>query len=184
MKPLGSSSDGPADAERAGVENTSRLLHERLTRVVLGAFYSTHTQLGCGFLEPVYANALTIVLRRAGVRVDREVTYDIVFHGEVVGRYRADLVVDSKVVVEVKAARGIDPIHCAQLRNYLRASGLEVGLLLNFGHSARFKRIVLTRERVAGELDASKLQNAESAENCGVSRGKAEQHPDLSGLDP
>lgn len=90
----------------------------------------------------MYANALTVLLGTAGLQVGREVPFEIVFHGRTVGCYRADLVVESKVVVEVKAGRAIDPFHTAQLLNYLRASRLEVGLLLNFGPSARFKRVV------------------------------------------
>ena len=116
--------------------------HGDITHSIIAAFFAAHGELGEGFLERVYANALSVVLRAAGHRVQREVPFEIVFRGEVIGRYLADLVVDSKVVVEVKAASGIDATHRRQLLNYLRASGLEVGLLLNFGTSAQFRRVV------------------------------------------
>ena len=121
--------------------------HADITHSIIAAFYEAHSELGEGFLERVYANALSVVLRGAGHRVQREVPFEIVFRGEVIGRYVADLVIDSKVVVEVKAASGIDATHRRQLLNYLRASGLEVGLLLNFGSSAQFKRVVSSARR-------------------------------------
>lgn len=129
-----------------------KLLYHDITQVILGAFYAVHTELGAGFLEPVYSNAVTVMLRNAGLKVEREVWFEVIFHGETIGRFRADLVVESKVVVEVKAARWIDPAHCAQLLNYLRTSSLEVGLLLNFGKSAQFKRIVSTVKRRGREI--------------------------------
>ena len=126
-----------ASPERSG------LLYADVSDRILGAFYATHTHLGVGFLEAVYANAIAVLLRKAGQRVDREVPFDIEFHGEVIGRYRADLVVESKMIVEVKAARAIDSLHRAQLRNYLRVSGLRVGLVLNFAEQATFQRIIV-----------------------------------------
>jgi GxxExxY protein len=142
---------GKADAEDA--ENTERadlrgktsLLYGDISGAILGAFYSVYSELGSGFLEAVYANALTVLLLRAGLRVEREVPFEIVFHGQSIGRYRADMVVESRIVVEIKAGRCIIPQHTAQLLNYLRASQLNVGLLLNFGDTAEFKRVVWTR---------------------------------------
>jgi GxxExxY protein len=127
----------------------SRLPHYQLTQVIIGAMYAVHSELGYGFLEYVYRNAVAVLLRRAGHRVDREVVFEIWFHGHLIGRHRADLVVDQTVVVEVKTARAIDPAHRAQLINYLKASPFELGLLLNFGPSAQFKRIVSTKVREA-----------------------------------
>lgn len=124
-----------------------RLLHHQVTRTIVGAFYTVRAQLGCGFLERVYANAVAVVLRDAGLTVDREKRFDIIFRGQLIGRYRADLVVEDRVIVEAKVGRLINPLHCAQLRNYLRASGIEVGLLLNFGPAADFKRLVSTKQR-------------------------------------
>lgn len=106
--------------------------------------YNVHTALGVGFAEPVYANALAVALQNAGLRVEREVPFEVLFRGVVVGRYRADLIVENKIVVEAKALHRLDLSGTAQLRNYLRASGLSVGLLLNFGSTAEFKRVILT----------------------------------------
>jgi GxxExxY protein len=122
----------------------ARLLHGHLTDAVIGAFYSVHTELGYGFLERVYSNALVVLLQAAGLPVEREVSFEIVFHNHNIGTYRADLIVDSRVIVEVKATRIILPAYKAQLLNYLRASGLRVGLLLNCGESAEFARVVST----------------------------------------
>jgi GxxExxY protein len=121
---------------------SSRLLFADLTDSILGAFYATHTELGCGFLEYVYRNAMAVLLRKVGRKVEREAAYKLIFHGVAIGHYRADMVVDDKVIVEIKAARAIESSHCAQLRNYLRASGLRVGPVLNFGKEATFKRII------------------------------------------
>ena len=123
------------------------LLHGKLTGTILGAFYSVHTELGFGFLESVYRNALAILLHKAGLNVEREAPFEIFFHSHRVGIYRADLVVESKVIVEVKSAREIIRAHTAQLLNYLKASGLEVGLILNFGETATFKRVISTRRK-------------------------------------
>jgi GxxExxY protein len=143
--PVPREADSPVEGSS---DNTrSRLLHGDLTNVIIGAMYDVHTELGAGFLESVYANALAVVLRGLALRVERNVAFDIMFRGVFVGRYVADLVVESTVVVETKVARAIEPAHCAQLRNYLRAAELEVGLVLNFGTSAQFKRVVLTRQR-------------------------------------
>ena len=95
--------------------------------------------------RPFYANALTVLLQHAGIKVDRQVPFEIKFHGQSIGNYRADMVVESRIVVEIKAGRCIIPQHPAQLLNYLRASRLKVGLLLNFGDTAEFKRVVWTR---------------------------------------
>jgi GxxExxY protein len=123
----------------------SRLLHGRLTDAILGAFYAVHTELGFGFLEAVYSNALVVLLTAAGLTVDREVSFDIVFHNNKIGTYRADLVIQKRIIVEVKATRTILPVYQAQLLNYLRASGLQVGLVLNFGESAESTRVVNSR---------------------------------------
>lgn len=124
----------------------SELLEAATTRRIIGAFYHVYNQLGFGFAEPVYQRALARVLERTGSQVDREWRASVVFEAEVVGEFRLDLVVDARVVVEVKAVEHFHPAHESQLINYLRASGLEVGLLLNFGPRASYRRLVVTRE--------------------------------------
>jgi GxxExxY protein len=119
--------------------------HAELTNAIIGAMFDVHNDLGFGFLESVYVNALVVALRERGLRVDRNVSYEVYYHGVLVGRYVADLVVEGTVLVEAKVARSIDTTHRAKTLNYLQASKLEVGLILNFGTSAQFKRVVRTR---------------------------------------
>jgi GxxExxY protein len=118
-----------------------------LTNLIIGGMFDVYNTLGSGFLESVYANALTVELRLRGLSVERHVAFEIFYRGMPVGRYVADLIVESQVVVETKVARAIEAPHRAQLLNYLRVSGLEVGLVVNFGTSVRFKRVVCTSGR-------------------------------------
>jgi GxxExxY protein len=117
------------------------LKHYEITRSVIGSFYQVYKELGHGFLETVYADALSLVLRAEGLSVCREMPIRVYFRGNVISRFRADVVVDGKVLVEVKAVPRLEPIHGAQLLNYLRATVLEVGLLLNFGRRPQFRRL-------------------------------------------
>lgn len=109
------------------------MLHEELTGKILEASFEVIRELGGGFLEGVYQNALLIALRQKGIKADARVPLSVRFRGEVVGEYFADLFVDSKVIVELKAVKALAPEHQAQLINYLKATGIEVGLLINFG---------------------------------------------------
>jgi GxxExxY protein len=140
MTPTHDTHGGPVEEVPPGAgPNWGHLPHGQLTNVIIGAMFEVHNVLGPGFLEGIYANALTAELRRRGVTVDRNVPFEVMYRGMSVGRYVADLVVDQKVIVETKVAKAIDPVHRAQLLNYLRASGLEVGLVVNFGSSVQFK---------------------------------------------
>lgn len=123
----------------------SELLHGDVTRRVIGAFYYVYNRLGHGFLESVYQKALANTLERTGARVLREAPMTVEFEGVAVGDFRADLVVDERVIVEVKAIDQLGPVHEAQLVNYLRASGIDIGLLLNFGPKATCRRLVNPR---------------------------------------
>lgn len=123
------------------------LLHADVTRAVIGAAFAVHNTLGAGFLEAVYANALDVELRACGIAVEREVPFTIRYRDTPVGLYRADRVVEGKVIVETKAGQFVDPAIVAQLRNDLRAARLEVGLVLNFGLRAEFKRLIATPGR-------------------------------------
>lgn len=125
----------------------SELLHGEITDLIIAAMYDVHNELGFGFLELVYKNALAVALRELGLHVDRNVVYEVHYHGFLVGRYSADLVVELKVNVEVKTARSIDTAHLKQALNYLRASELEVGLAINFGVTPQFKRVVYSKEQ-------------------------------------
>jgi len=106
---------------------------DRTTERIIGCAFKVSNTLGVGFLEKVYENALTVELRKAGLAVQQQYPIKVWYEGIVVGDYAADLLVDDCVIVELKAASTIDPIHSAQCLNYLRATDLRVGLILNFG---------------------------------------------------
>lgn len=121
--------------------------HSGLTSQIVKAFYDVYNTLGYGFPERVYENALVIKLRKIGMPVVAQAPIEVRYDGHVVGEYFADLVVDGKVIVEVKAARALDDRHEAQLLNYLKATRYEVGLLLNFGPKPQIKRKIYDKER-------------------------------------
>jgi GxxExxY protein len=123
------------------------LKHEALTEKIIGAFFEVYNELGYGFLESVYERALVHALTCMGLRTERQKAITILFRGVEVGTYKCDLVVDDSVVVETKSARAIDSAHEAQLLNYLRATELEVGLLLNFGSKPEFRRLLFDNDR-------------------------------------
>ena len=120
--------------------------HSELTRQIIGAAYRVYNALGPGFLERVYENALAMEARESGLQVEQQRPVPVRYKGQLVGDYVADLVIGDKVIVEVKAMAGLDGSHEAQLINYLKATGIEVGLLLNFGHEMQIKRRILDRE--------------------------------------
>lgn len=118
-----------------------KLKHEELTSKILEAFFKrVYRRLGYGFLEKVYENAMVLELRQMGLTVEAQKKIEVYYNGEIVGEYFADLVVEDKVIVELKAARSLAEEHEAQLLNYLRATPHEVGLLLNFGPKPEFIR--------------------------------------------
>jgi len=120
------------------------LLHAETTEAIIKSFYHVYNTLGYGFLEKVYENSMRVSLRKLGYAVKQQFPIDVVFEEENVGEYFADLLIDNKVVIELKAAQSILPKHESQLLNYLKATGHQVGLLLNFGPKAEFRRKVFT----------------------------------------
>ena len=106
--------------------------HSEITEKILGAAFEVHNTLGCGFLEKVYENALIEELRLRGVKVEAQKEIQVFYKNKKVGTYIADLVIEGKVIVELKAVESISTVHMAQVLNYLKASGYEVGLILNF----------------------------------------------------
>ena len=126
---------------------THGLKHGELTENVLGVFFDVYNELGCGFLEGVYESALSIALTSAGVKIERQVPVPVWFRKTQVGDYRADIIVEGTVILEIKAAKALDGTHEAQLLNYLRATRIETGLLLNFGPKPEFKRLVFDNSR-------------------------------------
>jgi GxxExxY protein len=124
------------------------MLHEELTDKIIGIFYRVYNTLGHGFLEKVYENALAIEFEEAGLKFGKQVPIEVSYKERVVGNYFADFIVDGKVVVEVKAVERFCEKDGAQLVNYLKGTGVKVGLLLNFGEKADFKRRVFERARL------------------------------------
>ena len=121
--------------------------HEGTTEKIIGAFYEVYNELGHGFLESVYAESMTIAMRAAGLKVIQQAPIAVYFRGQLVGDFRADLLANDEVIVELKAGRAIESASEAQLLNYLRATRVEVGLLMNFGPKAEFKRFIFDNER-------------------------------------
>jgi len=124
-----------------------RLKHSELTEKSIGVFYDIYNELGHGFLESTYAEAMVVALTQAGLAVVREVPVPVWFRGKKVGQYFADLMVDNTVLLELKGARTLESAHEAQLLHYLRATEIEVGLLLNFGLRPQFRRLLFDNER-------------------------------------
>ena len=114
--------------------------HSEISEKIIGAAYDVHNTLGSGFLEKVYQNALMIELKLQGLSAEAEKPITVYYRDEVVGNYIADIVVEDKIIVEVKAINSLSEIHEVQLMNYLTATGIEIGLLLNFGKSVEVKR--------------------------------------------
>ena len=123
------------------------MLHKQLTDEILHAFYQIHFKLGFGFLEKVYKNALYLELTTMGLKCETEKPINVYYNQKVVGVFYADIVVEEKVILELKAVESICKEHEYQLINYLKASNLEIGLLLNFGKKAELKRVIYTNDR-------------------------------------
>jgi GxxExxY protein len=122
----------------------TKLIYEKLTYSVIGAFYEVYYTLGYGFLEHVYVASLTRELRSRKHDLDREVSVPVLYKGEEVARQRLDMIVDQQLVLEVKSTRTLHDGSVRQVENYLRATNLEVGLLLHFGPQPRFYRVIST----------------------------------------
>ena len=118
-------------------------LHAEETNQIICSFYNVYNNLGYGFLERVYENALCIELTLLDAQVTQEQQVKVEYKGHVVGDYKCDLVFDNKVIVEIKSVKNLRPEHDAHLLNYLKATGLKIGLLLNFGPKPQVKRRVL-----------------------------------------
>jgi GxxExxY protein len=140
-----------ADEKRSTDEKqksvTFRGLHSETSEKVIGVFFDVYNELGGGFLESVYQEALRIAMVQAGLRVAIEVPVPVYFRGQVVGNFRADLIVDDCVLLELKAVSTFDGAHDGQVLHYLRATTFEVGLLLNFGPRPQFRRFILEEQK-------------------------------------
>lgn len=120
-------------------------LHSDLTRRIIGAAFAVHKELGPGFLESVYEGALAHELTLRGMEVLTQIEVPIIYKGIEVGRHRVDMIVDGKVIVELKTVKELDPIHSAVLLSYLTATALQVGLLLNFAKTSLEQKRIASR---------------------------------------
>ncbi|MGI5921533.1 MAG: GxxExxY protein [Syntrophomonadaceae bacterium] len=116
-----------------------------LTRIIIGCAYNVYHKLGAGFLEKIYENALAIELKKQGLKVFQQHPINVYYEEILIGEYFADLLIEDKVIVELKAVTELGKAHETQLVNYLKATGLEVGLLINFGDDIKIKRKVFQR---------------------------------------
>lgn len=122
-------------------------LHKKLSDSILKIYYGVYNQLGYGFLEKVYQNAMYLELKSQGYKVDAQKQIKVFYKNQVVGEYYADLFVEDSIMLELKACECLMDAHKAQLINYLKATEIEIGLLLNFGEKPEFKRIIYTNDR-------------------------------------
>ena len=129
------------------------MLYEELTKTIIHAAHEVHNVLGFGFLEAVYGNALYKELKREGLKCECQKIMDVFYKGEKVGHYVADMLIEDKVVVELKAVVELRKEHEWQLINYLAASNKKIGLLINFGHSVQVKRKINTHGKYIDDTD-------------------------------
>jgi GxxExxY protein len=127
--------------------DSSRLLYSDVTEKIIGVFFDVCNDLGHGFIEPVSENALVVALNAAGLEVSRQVPIAVWYRGVHVGEFRADLVVNKAILRELKAAKAIEFAFEKQILNYLRATNVEVGLILNFGPTAQFRRFAFENQK-------------------------------------
>jgi GxxExxY protein len=121
-------------------------LHSEITSKIIKAYYKVYNKLGYGFLEKVYENALLVELRKSDLKCCKQTPIEVYYDQNKVGFYIADIIVEDSVIIEIKAAECLSESHEAQLTNYLRATDIEVGILLNFGKKPEFKRKVFSTE--------------------------------------
>ena len=122
-------------------------LHNKLTNIIIRAFFSVYNELGFGFLENVYQNALFLELLNNQLKVEAQKVIKVYYKENIVGNYKADLIVNDIIIVELKAVEYLVEEHELQLINYLKASNIEIGLLLNFGKKPEIRRKIFTNDR-------------------------------------
>src|SRR6267142_3806726 len=128
-------------------EGEHSLKHRVLTEQIIGVFYDVYSELGHGFIESVYEKAFEFALTSKGLSVRRQIEIPVWFRGQKVGNFCADMLIEGRILLELRANRGLDAAHEAQLLNYLRATEIEVGLLFNFGLKPQFKRLAFDNRR-------------------------------------
>jgi GxxExxY protein len=123
------------------------MINQEKTSVILNCYYKVYNTLGFGFLEKVYENALILEMTKSGLKCRRQVPITVFYDAEIVGNYFADILVEDEIILELKAAESLCEEHDHQLINYLKATNIEVGLLLNFGLKPEFRRKVFSNDR-------------------------------------
>jgi GxxExxY protein len=129
------------------------MLHGDITEKIIEAFYAVYNILGYGFLEKVYENSMIIKLKQYGFKVEKQRKIKVYFEGIIVGEYIADLVINDTIILELKATETLCNEHKYQLINYLKATDMEIGLLLNFGKKPEFKRVIFSNKRKFKKTD-------------------------------
>ncbi len=122
----------------------SNYIHSKLTEKIISCAYDVYNKLGCGFLEKVYENAMMIKLKKNGLKAIQQAAVNVSFEGELVGEYFADILIEDKVIIELKAVSKLSKTHEVQVVNYLKATGIKVGLLINFGENMKIIRRVFS----------------------------------------
>jgi len=123
------------------------LKHRDLSRKIIKAFYEVYNELGSGFMESVYENALGIILHAQGLKVSKQHPIAVYFRNQLIGEFRIDIMVEEKIILELKSVSKILPEHEAQIINYLKATDIDIGLLMNFGNKPEFKRFIFGKKR-------------------------------------
>lgn len=125
---------------------TKNFLHQELTKSIIGLYYDVYNELGYGFMEKVYHNAMLIELKKRGFEIDNQKKLNVLYKNEIVGEYVPDIIVNNKVILELKTVEYLLDIHENQLLNYLKATDCEVGIILNFGKDPQFIRKIFTND--------------------------------------
>nr|WP_315141320.1 GxxExxY protein [uncultured Flavobacterium sp.] len=125
----------------------TEILHKELSESILKVFYDVYNELGYGFLEKVYQNAMYLELKSLGFKVEHQRQIKVYYKNEVVGDFFADLLINDVIILELKACDSLVKSHYVQTLNYLKATNIEIGLLLNFGEKPEIKRLIFTNNR-------------------------------------
>ena len=125
----------------------TEILHKELSESVIKVFYEVYNELGYGFLEKVYQNAMYFELKSQGFKVEAQKKIKVYYKDELVGDFLADLIINDTIILELKACEVLVKAHYVQTLNYLKATNVEIGLLLNFGERPEIKRLIFTNNR-------------------------------------
>ncbi|MDI6032628.1 GxxExxY protein [Flavobacterium sp. LB2P84] len=125
----------------------TEILHKELSESILKVFYDVYNELGYGFLEKVYQNAMYLELKSQGFKVEPQKQIKVYYKNELVGDFFADLLINDLIILELKACDSLVKAHYVQTLNYLKATNIEIGLLLNFGERPEIKRLIFTNNR-------------------------------------